>query len=87
MDAKLELLLMQVGKLRQYAEELMEIRLALLHHKDQINEFWISHEAEGIEDILDRMGVEIKQMSNELYDIGHDMIKAYERLEEEEEQI
>lgn len=86
MDAELELLFIQVRKLRQYAEELMEIRSALLHHRDKVDEFWISHETEGIDDILDRLGMEIKRMSNELYDIGHDMIKAYEKLEEEEEQ-
>lgn len=42
-------------KLRQLGDELLELRIDILRYQAQINESWVSDEAEGINDLLERL--------------------------------
>ena len=70
-------------KLRQLGDELLELRIDILRYQAQINESWVSDEAEGINDLLERLTGQIRLTADEVYDIGQDIVKAYEELTEE----
>ncbi len=70
-------------KLRQLGDELLELRIDILRYQAQINESWVSDEAEGINDLLERLTGQIRLTADEVYDIGQDTVKAYEELTEE----
>ena len=70
-------------KLRQLGDELLELRIDILRYQAQINESWVSDEAEGINDLLERLTGQIRLTADEVYDIGQDTVKAYEELREE----
>lgn len=84
-DKELELLTAKMKQLEQYAEELLEVRTGMLRHKERLNDAWVASEAEGINDLIDKMNRQIRWIADELQGIGHDMLKAYERLTEEGE--
>ena len=69
-------------KLRQLGDELLELRIDILRYQAQINESWVSDEAEGINDLLERLTGQIRLTADEVYDIGQDIVKAYEELTE-----
>lgn len=70
-------------KLRQLGDELLELRIDILRYQAQINESWVSDEAEGINDLLERLTGQIRLTADEVYDIGQNIVKAYEELTEE----
>ena len=78
MDIELEFIIAKMKELQMYAEMLMEIRFRLSHHKDLLNDAWVSDEMQEINDVLEMMDRQMKRISAELYGIGHDMLRAYE---------
>lgn len=80
MGIKLELIIAQMKELQRYADELMEIRVRLIRHKELLNDAWVSAEIEGINDVLDGLNRQAGRIADEMYGIGHDMVRAYEEL-------
>lgn len=79
-DAKYEEIMAEVRKLRKIEEELMDIRKDMLRYKVLVNEYWVSGETEGINDLIDKLLGTVKRNADELYGIGHDMIRFYDGL-------
>lgn len=82
-DRKYEELVREIRRLGQLGDELLELRTDMLRYQAQINAFWVSSEVEGINDLLERLTSQIKWTADEVYGIGHDMVKAYAELTEE----
>lgn len=75
---ELDFIIEKIKELQRHAEMLMEIRYCLLRHRDLLNDAWISDEMEEIDSILEIMDLRIRRLAEELYGIGHDMIRACE---------
>lgn len=78
MGIELEFIIVKMKELQMYAEMLMEVRAHLSHHKDLLNDAWISDEMQEINNVLEVMDLRIKRLSEELYGIGHDMLRVLE---------
>lgn len=87
MDRKLDLILEQKLRMERYADELQEFRLKLVRHKEALQEAWSAEEAETVIEALDRMDGQNRQIIEELYAIGQDILKAYMELEAEESNL
>lgn len=75
---ELDFIIAKMKELQSHAEMLMEIRSGLLRHRNLLNDAWISEEMEEIDGILKSMDLRIRRLTEELYGIGHDMIRACE---------
>lgn len=84
MDVELETLMQQKKELERYADELLEVRYRLLCHKRHLNHSWNAREVDGMNEALDRLDMEIRRITEEMYRIGRDMIMAYQEAAEEE---
>lgn len=82
-DSKFEKLIIEIRRLGQLEEELLEIHTDILRYQALVNEFWVSSETDGVIDLIDRLLCQIRWIADELYGIEHDMIKAYEELSKE----
>lgn len=74
------MIIAQMKELQRYSDELLEIRRCLIRHKELLNDAWISAEVEGINDALDGLNRQAQRIADEMYEIGYDMIRAYEEL-------
>lgn len=84
MDVKIDILLSQIRALEQYADMLLEIRFSLARHKNSLNKVWVASETEEINDVINRLNRQASRLADELYEIEHDMIKAFEEWAQEE---
>lgn len=80
MDIELEYILGKSKELQVHAERLKELRSNLIKYKNLLNDAWVSDETEKINAVLEAMDRQIKWLSEELYGIGHDMIRACEEI-------
>lgn len=78
MNTDLELVLAKMKELQRYAEILMETHTSLSRYRCDLNDAWVSDETEEINRVLERMNLRIRSLSEELYGIGCDMIRACE---------
>lgn len=85
-DIRFEALITEIKQLERYTEELLEIRFTILCYKEQLEEVWAANETEMIYELIDEMNQKIKWITEELYEIEHDIVKGYEELVEEEVQ-
>lgn len=80
MDTELELIIEKMKELQMHAETLTVIRVSLSRYKEFLDDAWVSEEIEGINAELEAMNLKIKWLSEELYGIGYDMLKACDEL-------
>ncbi|MCM1217686.1 MAG: hypothetical protein NC548_24605 [Lachnospiraceae bacterium] len=78
METDLEFMMAKMKELQMHAEKLMDIHLRLSRYGDLLNDAWIADETEGIKDVLETMERRVKWLSEELYGIGHDIVRACE---------
>ena len=82
-DGKYEEVIEEIRRLRQLEDELLEIHTDILRYQALVNEYWVSKETDGVNDLIDRLCGQIRWITDELYSVGHDMIRAYEELPKE----
>lgn len=85
MERNLEIVMAQIKSLEQYADDLLRIRTDMIRHKNQLNEAWVSDEIDEINYLIDRLNRQARYIAEELCGVGQDILKAYEKLEEEEQ--
>lgn len=78
METDLEFMMIKMKELQMHAEKLMDIRLRLSRYGDVLNDAWIADETEEIRDVLETMELRVKWLSEELYGIGHDIVRVCE---------
>lgn len=82
-EITLEAILGYRNILNRYAEELWEIRRKLAYCRASLEEAWQSSEAEGILASAAELECQAGRLSDELSEIGFDMLKASLELVEE----
>ena len=82
-DEKYNELMAEIRKLRQFEDELINIRTGMLRYQALVNEYWISDETEDINDLIDKMSCKIKRIADELYDISRDVFRSLEEAPKE----
>ena len=70
-------------KMIMCADELLDIRSELMRYRNELNDEWRAEETEDRNDYVDKINRRIKCVVEELDGIGHDMVKAYEELDED----
>lgn len=76
-------LIIQKRELERYADELREVKSRLAIHKKNLEDLWLSYEAEGIYDAIDRINLRLEKAADEMNQISRDMLKAYDDICEE----
>lgn len=84
MTTDLNTVLSQKRELDIFADNLREARTQLIRHKDSLDTYWQAAEIEMIDDMIDKINRKLNQVADELNDIGIDILKTYQELEEEE---
>lgn len=84
MTTDLNTVLSQKNELDFCADNLREARMKLIRHKSSLDACWAAKEIKMIDDAIDRITRRLNKTADELSDIGIDMIKVYQQLEEEE---
>ncbi len=79
-DLDFEELLTTVRRLKQCADELLEVRSKLVIYKKRIDASWEAVEAVGIHDAVNQLNMQINRTSDEIDDISMDIIEIYEEL-------
>lgn len=83
MDLKIELMIALMKELQRYADEFMTIRFRLIRHKELLRDAWISIEIEEINEVIDGLKRQAQRISDELYGIGYDIVRAGEETEQD----
>ena len=80
LDMEFEELLAAVRRLRQCADELLEVRSKLVIYKNRIDAAWEAAEAAGVCDGVNRLNMQLNRAADEIDDISMDIIEIYEEL-------
>ena len=79
-DMDFEELLTTVRRLKQCADELLEVRSKLVIYKKRIDASWVAVVAVGFHDAVIQLNMQINRTSDEIDDISMDIIEIYEEL-------
>lgn len=80
------IILEQERELRRYADEVERLRGRLKLHKENLDEAWSGADAACLDDAIDRVNLRLYRISDDMDEIRHDMLKIYQRIEEEEKE-
>lgn len=84
MNTDLNTVLSQKRELDGYADSLRDARNNLIRHKASLDSAWQAFEISTIDDAIDRINIALYALAEDLNDIGTDMVKAFNDIEEEE---
>lgn len=77
MDNELEKIVAQKKELQGYSDELLAARRKLKEYKANIEGSWSGKEAEIIVDAVDKLNLRLYRMSEEIEQLGVDILKVY----------
>ncbi len=80
MEININELIIQKRELERYADELREVKSRLAIHKKNLEDLWLSYEAENIYDAIDRINMRLETAADEMNHISRDMLKAYDDI-------
>ena len=83
MEIDINELIIRKRELERYADELREVKSRLAIHKRNLEDLWLSYEAEGVYDEIERINFRIEKMADEMNDISRDILRAYDDIREE----
>lgn len=85
MKVELNYILAQQKELRGYVDSLIQVRKQVNKYKDNVNEAWQGKEVEILNRTLEKILRDMKHLEMEMDDIGQDLIRAHQELEETSE--
>lgn len=77
----------QERELRRYADEIEYLRGRLKIHKENLDGSWSGADIACLDDAIDRVNLRLYRISDDMDEIRHDMLKIYQRMEEEEKAV
>lgn len=80
------IILEQERELRRYADEVEQLRSRLKIHKENLDGAWSGAGIACLDDAIDRVNLRLYRISDNMDEIRHDMLKIYQRIEEEEKE-
>lgn len=84
MTTDLNTVISQKRELEICADNLREARAKLVSHKEKLDSVWSAAEIKMIDDVIDRINSRLNRLASELNDIGADVLKTYQQIEEQE---
>ncbi len=82
MSMEIKVVLSQQKELKEYADNLLETYRQLTQYQEKLNSAWQGTEMKVLNDTIDSLRQELRVISMEMEDIGHDIIRAYQELGE-----
>lgn len=82
MSMEIKVVLSQQKELKEYADNLLETYRQLTLYQEKLNSAWQGTEMKVLNDTIDSLRQELRVISMEMEDIGHDIIRAYQELGE-----
>lgn len=82
MSMEIKVVLSQQKELKEYADNLLETYRQLTLYQEKLNSAWQGTEMKVLNDTIDSLRQELRVISMEMEDIGHDIIRAYQELRE-----
>lgn len=84
MTTDLGTVLSQKKELDVCADYLKEAREKLVSHRARLDSVWSAAEIRMIDNAIDRINLRLSRLADELNDIGTDMLKSYQQIQEQE---
>lgn len=84
MDIDIKVITTQQKELKQYADNIAELRRKLVNYQNNLNIAWQSREIDALNQSLDSALRRLTRMSMDLEDIGQDLLGSFQQLEESE---
>ncbi len=86
MNVDLESLLAQKNKLESCADELQEVKIRLIDHRNSLDQCWNAREMDELSEVIDKLSQNMRRISEDTNEIARSLLAAYQELQTEEEE-